>query len=463
MEGLTAIVMLLGVIGIITQPPRRGLVVYLVVILLYPDFLRITAGTIDINPHRILITLLLAMSLSRPSIRRQFHWNGLDTTVIAAAVVYATTLFFTTPFGDWFQSRGGDVMDTLFVYFVFRLLVTDRPALVSIVKTIGVLVVPLALLSMYESLTGWNPYITLANYSRYAPHNLVQELRHGFRRAGGPWVSSIMFGLLFVSFIPLLRMLRLEPMPWRKLSYLLCALAIAGMFATLSSGPYMMVIVVVFCLWLERHKKLVKPVLITFIVGSLLVEVVSNRHFYDVLADQLAMDSANAWYRSQLIRFAYARLGEYWLVGYGFADPGWGWYIDERATDVCNDYVAHAASFGIPGLLAFCAILVVAMRTNIIAYRRAADPYIRTYAWALAAIMIGLMMAFFTVSPFKIMVTMFYIVLGLQGALPCFHAKACTVEARTKQRTRGLPLRARLNRRTNRRSAAAQASVLGVR
>jgi hypothetical protein len=420
MEWLTGLVSLLGVLGILMLGVRLGMMVFLVVALLYPDFMRLYLGTVEINPHRIMITLLLGMCLATPDIRQRFRWNRLDTAVTIATIVYAITLLFTTAMDEALKNRAGDMMDTLFVYLVVRMLVTDRTRLVSMIKVLGILLIPLAALSLYESATTWNPYATLANYSTHTPHDWVHEMRYGFYRAGGPWVSPIMFGLLFVSVIPLLRLLRYEPAPWKGLSYALCAVAVAGMLGTLSSGPYMMLMVVGTCLWLERYKSLVRPILIVGIVGCLLVEGISNRHFYDVLADRLAMDSGNAWYRSQLMRRAFEDLPNYWMAGYGFADPGWGVLIDERATDGCNDYVAHAAAHGLPGLFAFLGVLVTAMYTTVKTHSRTTDPWLRAYAWALGSIMVGMILAFVTVSPFKIMITVFYIVLGLQGSLSAF-------------------------------------------
>lgn len=422
MEGLTALVAVVGVLGVLMLGPRRGVMVFLAVALLYPDFMRLTVGTVELNPHRIMLAVLLAMCLVTSSIRQRFHWNRLDTAVTAATLVYAATLFFTTPPDRWLQNRGGDTVDTLFVYLVFRMVVADRATLVAMVKVIGVLLIPLAALGVAEAVWGWSPYLTLANYSKYVSHNPTYEVRHGFNRAGGPWVSSIMFGLMFASFIPLVRQLRYEAPPWRKLCYVLCAIAATGLLSTMSSGPYMMLMIVTFCLWLEGRKRLVRPILIVGMAGCLLVEVVSNRHFYDVVADLVAMDSGNAWYRSQLMRMAIQDLPNYWLVGYGFADPGWGMVIDERGTDGCNDYVAHAAAYGLPGLLAFAGILATAMYTTVKAHSGTADPWLRSYAWALGSVMVGLMLAYFTVSPFKIMITVFYMLLGLQGALSAFSA-----------------------------------------
>ena len=180
----------------------------------------------------------------------------------------------------------------------------------------------------------------------------------------------------------------------------------------------MMLMLVCFCLLLERYKSLVRPVLIVTITGCLLVEIISNRHFYDVVADHFAMDGGNAWYRSALIRVAVRKLPDYWLCGYGQKDPGWGPLIDERPmTDTCNHYVLHAQMHGVPGLLAFVATLVICLQLTIRAYRASPDRWLRSLAWALASAMIGLMFAFFTVSLFKIMVTVFYILLGLQGAV----------------------------------------------
>jgi hypothetical protein len=170
-------------------------------------------------------------------------------------------------------------------------------------------------------------------------------------------------------------------------------------------------------LGLEYAKYLVKPLLAVFILGCAAVEIVSNRHFYYVLAD-FTMDAESGWYRARLIDVAVMKLPEYWRFGYGFADPGWAPLLDgNKRTDGVNDYVVHAILYGLFGLIAYVSVLARAVYNACRCLALSRSPWVRSCAWALASALIGLLFAFWSVSLFGQMITVFYFLLGLHGAL----------------------------------------------
>ena len=84
------------------------------------------------------------------------------------------------------------------------------------------------------------------------------------------------------------------------------------------------------------------------------VEIISNRHFYDVIS-RFTFSGSSAWYRSRLIEVALFQGGMsgHWLTGYGWGvDPGWGAIIYGRPrSDIINQYLLVLCKYGLVGLV----------------------------------------------------------------------------------------------------------------
>lgn len=421
MEGLTTLIAIVGVGVVVLGRPISGLIAYLAILMLYPDFLRVSLGTLDISASRIVITALLLKCLATPGIVAKFRWRTLDVLVALSMAVYAGTLFLTTPTDVWIENRGGFVMDTFFAYIAVRLIVVDRAAFEWVARTIALIVLPLAALAAIECATSWSPYAELGKYCPWAPNRgSVHQERFGYFRAEGPFGETIMLGLFFTVTFAIIWTLRLGPKPWRSMAYVSGAACSIGVLSTLSSGPYLAMFITIGCLLLEQRRWLIKPLLIALLLVCVAIELVSNRHFYDVFADRFALNSGTAWYRSELFEVAIRQLPNYWLQGHGLKDPGWGPMIDGREkTDGVNDYVVYAVVYGILGLTAYVSVLVVALRNVTRAQRDARSPWRRSMAWALGSALVGLMVASWTVSIFTQLQTVLYILFGLMGGI-CF-------------------------------------------
>jgi hypothetical protein len=368
---------------------------------------------------------------------QRFQWKLLDKLIIVSMVVYAAALSMTTPFEEWLENRLGFVMDTAFAYFVVRLVLVNRQQMTTVIKALGVVVVFLAVHGVVETFTGWSIYKGLGVYCPWATgKGMEYQTRYGLNRSMGPSGETIMFGLTFAALMPLFWMLRHEPPPWGRRSYFLVAAAIVGVGSTVSSGPYMALIITLICLALERAKALVKPALVMIIIGCVFIEIVSNRHVYYVIGD-FTMDPESAWYRARLIDVAVDKLPEYWKYGYGFGDPGWGPYIDGRnRSDGVNDYIVQAVLYGIGGLIAYVSVLTAALCGVVLRYRAGASSWLQSSIWALMASMVGLMTAFWSVSLFGQTISLLYVLLGLFGAFaldPVVARPATVTETRPSQ------------------------------
>jgi hypothetical protein len=344
----------------------------------------------------------------------------LDTFVSLGVLVAIVTYFFTETdsVSATIENRSGFFMDTWCAYIAARLIITDRIKLISLIKCVGIALVPLALLGIVESVTGWQPFAPLWRFSPwYRGGALVSEQRFGFHRAVGPFSHAILFGGGFAMFLPLIYYLHHETKGWRTSAYVLSGVALLGALSSLSSGPYVMVLVVIFCLLLEGHKKWVKRLVLFFVLWCILIAIVSNRPFYHVLASAANPLGGAGWHRAKLVDLAIEHFDEWWQVGYGEKDPGWGTSLGMTWTDVTNEYILSGVRYGILGMMATIAVLAQAFRDLTLTHKRIVHPAMKSLCWAFGSMLFAVAVAWMSVSFFGQLITLFYCCLGMIGSV----------------------------------------------
>jgi hypothetical protein len=354
------------------------------------------------------------------SIRRKFTWNRLDTLVTLSMVVYVGAYMITQvdTLSSTLEGRGGFLMDTWCAYMAARFIVTDRSKLISIIKCIAIAMVPLAILGVIESVTGWQPFAPLWRFSPwFRGGRFVSEGRWGFARAVGPFSHAILFGGVFAMFMPLIYYLRRQKGEWKSLSYIILVIAMLGALSSMSSGPWVMVIVVIFCLVMEKHKQLIKPMFVFLVFSCISIGIASNRPFYHVIVSWANPLGGAGWHRAKLIDLAIEHFSEWWLVGYGAKDPGWGPWLGMARTDVTNEYILNGVRYGILGVIALCAVLAKSFRDLASTYRRLKDPAMRSLCWAFGSLLFSVAVAWMSVSFFGQLSTLVYCSIGMIGSL----------------------------------------------
>jgi O-antigen ligase len=103
-------------------------------------------------------------------------------------------------------------------------------------------------------------------------------------------------------------------------------------------------------------------------------------------------------------------------------------------TDITNHYLLVAVQSGLVGLLAFCGMLVVAVRDLLRMVKTARDPWVVAVAWALFSGLAGLMVVFMSVSLFGQPVSLFYGFLGITASLIQWQRTLAPVTVRAVRR-----------------------------
>jgi hypothetical protein len=401
----------------IALKPKYAMVVYLTIVIWFPEYLRISIGTIDISCSRIVGAVLLTRCLFNNSIRSKFRWSRLDQFVIYSMAVYIGVPLITELKWSIFENLAGFFMDTWFAYMISRFIITDKEKLILVIKGISIVLIPLAVLGCIEAITGWQPFVPLKNLVPWlqATEEVENNLRWGFTRAVGPFNHPILFGGAFAIFLPLIYTLRHETNTWKTFTYALSAVAIAGALSSMSSGPWVMIIVILFCLFMENYRTWIKPILKMGIFSLVFIQVFSNRPFYHVIFSYVSLIGGAGYHRIRLIDLAIRDFGKWWLVGYGGKDPGWG--LGVSWSDITNEYIMAGVKYGLAGIIVLCLVLYVSLSSLKTAYRKDKDPYMKSIYWALGSFLIAVSIVWMSASFFGQLTTIFYCQLGIIGSV----------------------------------------------
>jgi len=432
MQDVTLAIGILGSLLVLLFRPAHALAAYVAVSVWYPDYLRVSIGTIDISAGRIVVAVLLLRCLCDDRLRRKFIWSRLDSLVAVSMAIFVGIYCATHPLSAALENRGGFLMDTWFSYLAARLIVNNKADVTSFAKVCGVVLAVLAVLGMAEAVTHVQPYLVMRQYRPWETARAgPPDLRWGLTRAVGPFSHPIMFGGCFVMFLPIIWALRRERCNWRMWAYVLSAMIVLGALSSMSSGPWGMLVITVFCLGLEKHKRWVKPALIWFFVMCILAEVASNRPLHHVLLSYGNLGRGDWYQRARLIDVAIEHFNEWWLAGYGGVDPGWGaMYFHDDHTDVNNQFLLAGIECGILGVIALLAVFTRALRDLVRAFKAAADEQLRTIYWSLGSVLIGVFVQWQGVSSFGQNTALFYIILGIVGSSVGFVQCAAATQRR---------------------------------
>jgi hypothetical protein len=416
MVTITLLISVLASIMVFFASPVHGLVVYLAAFVYYPSYLSAPIGTIDFTVRRIVILAIFAKLFLQTDLLGRFKFTILDKLVITYFLVEILSGATTTQSLEAFlENRAGAIFDMVLPYFAVRIIIINKDRYISLLKGMLFSVAPLAIFGFYQCLTSRNliDFIPGQYYSE-------PQMRLGFYRAALTFSHPIMFGLYFAMLGPVCAGLWYSIRKNRWLYLIALSLMALGVFSSMSSGPILAALLTIVFIAFYRFRQYWKIVIAVVILMCGSIEIISNRHFYDVLG-RFTLSSRTAWYRSKLIDVALFQGGMsgHWLTGYGLVDPGWSAKIDNRDhTDVVNHYLLVLCRYGIIGLIPFIAIIASAFKMIIKSFQASMLDSDKWLIWCLAGVLFGLLVSLFTVSLFGPPTSIFYILFGFCGALP---------------------------------------------
>jgi hypothetical protein len=207
-------------------------------------------------------------------------------------------------------------------------------------------------------------------------------------------------------------------------------MAISGavVFASGSSGPVMMVMVIIFALLLWPHRAKLHLIRWFGVAALFFLDLIMKDPVYFLLAKIDITGGSTGWHRAALIQASLKHLNEWWLVGTDVTRH-WmptGVYASQAHTDITNYYLQMGVWGGLPLVALFVSTLLVAFGLVGRALRShgslpAHDPFL---FYLLGCVLFGHAANFFSVVYFDQSVVFLYLILAGIGCLPAFMIRA---------------------------------------
>jgi hypothetical protein len=311
-------------------------------------------GPFDFSVLRILI----AVGLFRTGVRLERPHGGIRAVdvLLAAWVCWMvlSSAFHDQPATD-LTTKLGLAYDALGAYALLRIFCHSTEDVKRIARFTAVLLLPVAAAMAYEHVADRNLFSALGGVPE------LPMVRDGKIRAYGPFLHPILAGT-----VGALSMIMMGSIwsQYRKT-------ALVGIFAGLlmvlcsnSSGPLMSVMAGIFGFICWRYRAHLRVLRWGAVAGYVLLDLVMKDPAYFILSRIDLTGSSTGWHRAELIRSAFAHLGEWWLGGTDhtrhWMPTGVSWNADH--TDITNHYLKMGVMGGLP-------LMVLLIATNWAAFR----------------------------------------------------------------------------------------------
>lgn len=428
MQGVTLLLIIIGSIFIVSLKPVHGLIVYIVGLTWYPQPLTISIATIDFTVGRVLIIVLLANIFFRTNLIKKFKWNILDTMIMLFFFGKLLALSQTAPMNIFIVREGGGFIDTIFPYFVIRIVIDSKAKLLTFIKLAVIISAPLAVIGVYQSVTGYNPYGFLRRYFSWdlASNETFQVMRRGFYRANVTMGGIGIFGLYFAVLAPLCLGLLKQGLWSVKKVLVGFTFMFFGILSSMTSAPLFSISVTIALLCIFPMRRMWPVILIAFLSWLIFLEFYSNRHFYEVLT-RFAFSSSTAYYRIGLVEEAFGGgMTGNWLTGYGYVGIGSGsdnsnfhWVHK----DMVNIYIATLARYGLLAIIPFLIINYLYYRKLYVGGKYAKSRKDLWLIWCIMSTLGGLNIALLTVNAMGQVSTLLFMLIGISCNMPSIMLK----------------------------------------
>lgn len=421
MNSLTVgISLVLSALALILPAPY-SLSVYVAALVSYPNYAKMNVAGLDFTVMRVVIIAVLLRAFISAS-NKPLRIRTIDWLVVAVFMAELVAGLATAPsFMDFVINRAGATFDMMLPYIAIRLVIRTQKDLKKFLTGAMLVMIPTALLGLYQCFTGYNLFAPLENLVYWNVRPSEYGKRFGLTRSNVVFAHPIIFGLIYAMFVPIFAGLYRAMKQFRWIWLCGIILILGGVFASVSSGTYLAVFICIGFIAGYRYRKYWKPVVIFCLFCILVVDIISNRNWYHVLSE-FTLNKQTSWYRGRLMEVALFEggMGGHWMTGFGYGvEPGWGAKIDGRDyTDMVNHYLLLLARHGLVGFVPFVLLNVWVVKHLIKAWKNASDESERHIVWGLSASLFALALSSFSVSLEGPPSNVYFLIIALAAALP---------------------------------------------
>ncbi len=318
------------------------------------------------------------------------------------------------------------VYEVFGTYLVGRAYLRTPEDVIAASRCVAVVLIPLALLMAFESLTGRNLY-SIFGYT-------AQEFSRGGRvRAAGPFGGSFLAGSAAGTVTPLLLALY-----WTRDR----RLAIAGIISCLvivrcsaSSGPVVSLLAGFGAVALWRYRTSVGKIRAGVIMMLIALHLIMKAPVWYLIERIDFVGGSSSWGRAELITQALDHLNEWWFAGTDYTRHWMPYGIEWNAahTDITNHYIKMGVIGGLPLMLSFILLLFKAFQflgRKMHALRSDGTQHNDEFVlWCVGSLLFAHAVTFFSVSYYD---QSFVPLFLLMGAIPRLSAYSLAIPSATQ-------------------------------
>jgi hypothetical protein len=343
--------------------------------LLIPRGVELQLGTVMIDIPRILLTVFSLMAinqlLSGAVILRMTPADllmAMHVGIIAFSAVYHggtdSSAETTLGFGKGLENAFSVLIDMGMAYFVARVAVRNLACYHYYVRIVLIIAAISAGFGLIEMFSGFS--LINAAYHTLFPKVInvyLEAKRLGLYRATATFRVEILFGLYCAFTFAIAVFIKPSNLKMGSGVRKVClALCILGVFASLSSGPWLALLLCFFCLVYDyitgNNSNKWKILLIICGSGLLFLTIVSNRGPFKLIIDYLTLDPENGYIRLAMWECVWTLMRDYWLLGWGWSS-NWPRSVDwYQWTSVDSFYAVYLVRSGIFAVLSIIGFLV---------------------------------------------------------------------------------------------------------
>lgn len=406
MTGLTAAVACFFVGIILMVRPSFALGMIILAMLIYPEFMRISIGPAAMSVPR-LAALVLLIKLFAVGRHKHTEFHKVDKIVIVLWIWLVVAALIA---GGPYTERIGRVFDTVVMYLVARYSILTIDDIKGFIPPLAITAIIMGIQGAIETTTTITPY---QMFDRFLTTYKGEEFRLGFMRAKSSTQVHIYYGMAMVLLTGFIWSLRGYIRP-PFMNYVLLLVAFVGALSSMSSGPWLAAIFLLFFNAYIAKVSLIKPSLWLLLLLCVVMEVGSNRHFY-YLIQYIALSEVTAYYRARLIEVFLINWSDWWMIGTGASDL-WHWaqQMDGRQhLDIVNYYVLMGTYGGLPAVVMYIVTHAIAIRRLTSAWRRTDEKRRRNLVFGLGATLMAIDSASLSASLFGPPLLLSHILLGM--------------------------------------------------
>jgi hypothetical protein len=283
-------------------------------------------------------------------------WTRLDSLFVAWMLVSLVFGTMTELTPARFQNRLGTTYNAAFCYFFVRCVILDFEDIVTAVRTLAWMSLPVAALMLLEKTTAHNLLSVFGGLPE------MTQVREGQLRCQGAFAHPILAGTFGATQIPLFAALWHYRPKYRPLAAAATVSAIFISIAASSSGAFLTTFVAIGGLTLWKARTYLGAIRWGAVVVIIGMALAMNAPVWHVMADLGSVLGGTGSHRAWVIDQAIWHLNEWWLFGTTYT-AHWGpqgQVLDANPNmmDITNQYVAEGVDGGLLKLGFFIAIII---------------------------------------------------------------------------------------------------------